>query len=171
MKIGVISDTHLRRPSALLEEVVARHFAEAPLILHAGDICSREVLSVFSGKELHVVSGNRDDRAVREAYPNRKVIEVEGRRIALLHGWGSPFRAERRMGKGFEGVDCVVFGHTHRPLNRVVEGVLYFNPGSFYRGPFSLWRRSIGILSVVKGGIRGAIIPLPARKERLRSRG
>jgi len=161
MKIGVIADTHLRRPNTLLQAVAERYFAHVDLILHAGDLCTPEVLSVFSGKTVYVVSGNRDNKAVKKTYPETAVISVSGKRIGLVHGWGSSFSGERRVERVFDGVDGVVFGHTHRPFNRHLGGVLYFNPGAFHRSPLVLWRRSIGILTVEKEGINGRIIRLP----------
>ena len=45
MKIGVISDTHLSDPNECL-------FADADVILHAGDLISLEVLKVFFNKKV-----------------------------------------------------------------------------------------------------------------------
>jgi hypothetical protein len=53
----------------------------------------------------------------------------------------------------------VIYGHSHRPANHYRHGVLYFNPGAFCGGIFSLWRRTVGILSVEKA-IQGEIIRL-----------
>jgi predicted phosphodiesterase len=30
----------------------------------------------------------------------------------------------------FKNVDCVVYGHTHKPANHVKDNILFFNPGS-----------------------------------------
>jgi len=35
-----------------------------------------------------------------------------------------------RMRKEFEGVDVIVFGHSHKPFNQIINGILMFNPGS-----------------------------------------
>ena len=50
IKIGVISDTHLSRPTKELEALVTGPFKDAEMILHAGDMTELRVLDAFSGK-------------------------------------------------------------------------------------------------------------------------
>jgi len=159
VKIGVISDTHLDSPTPFLESVVKKYMGDAELILHAGDLHALEVLQVFRGKEVYVVAGNRDLPEVKERYPTRAVVEVKGFKIGLTHGWGFPFGLEQRAASLFKDIHCLVFGHSHRAVNRKKDGVLFFNPGSLIGGLPCLWRRSIGLLEVDKD-IRGEIIRL-----------
>jgi hypothetical protein len=84
---------------------------------------------------------------------------VKDYRIGLTHGWGAPFGLKRRASSVFEDVHCIVFGHSHWAVNRRRNGVLFFNPGTFSGGIFSLWRRSIGLLTVDQD-IMGEIIQL-----------
>ncbi len=151
MKIGVISDTHLKAPSKLLEMTFEQYFRDMDMIVHAGDICSLDVLDVFRSKTVYAVSGNRDHRNVKEKLPTELIIEANGYRIGLTHGWGSPFGIHKRVRRRFKDVNCIIFGHSHRPCERVEDGVILFNPGSFASSIFSLWRRSIGILTIDKG--------------------
>lgn len=158
MKIGVISDTHLKRPSALLEKVVEAYFQDVDLILHAGDLTSLEVLDVFKGKQVVAVAGNNDSREVKRRLPAEEVIRVNHLRIGLIHGWGLPMMGiERRIGSLFSGIDCLVYGHTHWAVNHSRNGLLYFNPGAFSGGISSFWRRRIGFLHIAEE-IRGEII-------------
>jgi putative phosphoesterase len=157
MKIGVISDTHLNAPNASLEKVVKDYFKDTDLILHAGDIHSLGVLDAFKGKKFHAVAGNRDRPEVKEKFPAKALITVNGVRIGLTHGWGPPFRLEKRVVSLFEGIHCLVFGHSHRAVNHFRNGILFFNPGAFTGGIFSFWRPSIGLLTINQG-IRGEII-------------
>ncbi|MBW1729363.1 MAG: metallophosphoesterase family protein [Deltaproteobacteria bacterium] len=150
MKIGVISDTHLNQPSSLLEKVYRECFHDVDLILHAGDVCRLEVLEVFKDKRLYVVSGNCDDDEVKKRFPDKQVIEAGGYKIGLVHGWGPPFGLWRRVASVFRGVNCIVFGHSHRPMTKRDNGVLFFNPGAFCGGIFSLWQKSVGILYLEK---------------------
>ena len=159
MKIGVISDTHLKGSDSFLEKVAERHFSDVDLILHAGDIISLDVLNAFKGKKLIAVAGNSDLPGVRETLPERSIIRANHFKIGLTHGWGFPLGMGSRVGTLFEGVDCVVFGHSHRATIFRRKGILYFNPGALSPGIASLWRRSIGILTVEKE-IRGEIIKL-----------
>ncbi|MBW1667983.1 MAG: metallophosphoesterase family protein [Deltaproteobacteria bacterium] len=158
MKIGVISDTHLIDTTPLLEETVKKYFSHADLILHAGDLTSMSVLDAFAGKEVIAVSGNCDSSQVKQMLPDKKVVEVSNFRIGLIHGWGLPFGLERKLGLHFQGIHCLVYGHSHWPTNHYNNGILYFNPGSFSRGLFSLWRRSIGLLDIEGKHIEGRII-------------
>jgi putative phosphoesterase len=157
MKIGVISDTHLEGPTPPLERVVENYFKDTDIILHAGDIHAMAVLDAFKGKRVHAVAGNRDRREVRERLPGKTVITVNGLRIGLTHGWGPPFWLEKRIAPLFEGIHCLVFGHSHWAVNHRNNGILYFNPGTFIGGIFSLWRPSIGLLTIDKD-IQGEII-------------
>ncbi len=157
MKIGVISDTHLDKPTPLLEHVVRTYFGDAEIILHAGDLHRRQVLDVFRGKTLYVVAGNRDDGEVKKWFPERHIIETSGYRIGLVHGWGPPFGINKRVATCFSNVDCIVFGHSHRPFVGRKNGILLFNPGAFCGGIFSLWKRNIGILTL-DGEIRAEVI-------------
>ncbi len=154
-RIGVISDTHMRSPSrelcALVEE--GGVFADADMILHAGDIVQLNVLDALAPKEVVAVCGNMDFGDVPRQLPQKRVVEVEGKRIGLIHGWGFGGDLEKRILPEFEDVDSIVYGHTHRPANRVLGGVLMFNPGSFGSG------RTVGILEV-GDSIRGGIIEL-----------
>jgi hypothetical protein len=159
MKIGVISDTHMKNSSPFLEMVVEEYFNDVDLILHAGDVTTLHVLDAFRGKEIVVVCGNRDSDEIKRRYPAKRVIEINGHRIGLIHGRGFPFGIEKRIKKSFQDLDCIVYGHTHRAVNHMLGNVLFFNPGSFSKGIASLWRRSIGILNI-DNEIHGQVISL-----------
>jgi putative phosphoesterase len=157
MKIGVISDTHLESPSPLLKIVADKYFKYVDMVFHAGDIHAPEVLEAFKGKKCYVVAGNRDQANIKEKFPATELIEVKGFRFGLTHGWGFPFGLEKRAASLFEDIDCLVFGHSHWPVNHHRDGILFFNPGAFTGGIFSLWRKTVGILNVEKD-IRGEIL-------------
>lgn len=157
MKIGVISDTHLRKATPELCELQHTVFADVSLILHAGDLTELEVLDAFSDKEVVAVQGNMDSHAVRNQLPAREVIEIEGFRIGITHGLGNPFGMPRKLAGTFDNVDVIVYGHTHRSDNQVRDGVLFFNPGAF-SGGFPFFRgRSVGILTLGQS-VSGRII-------------
>ena len=158
MRIGVISDTHLKEPDPLLRKVVTDFFADADMILHAGDIVSIEVLEAFKGHKLVAVAGNKDGADIRKHLPEKEILELGGFRIGLIHGRGPPIGLRKRVASCFHDIHCLVYGHTHWAYNRRNrDGVLLFNPGSFSSGLFSGWRRSIGILTLDRE-IRSEII-------------
>jgi putative phosphoesterase len=160
MRIGVISDTHMTEPQPLLEMVVETYFKNVDLILHAGDLTRIGVLDAFAGKEVIAVAGNSDSLEVKQRLPEKITLPVNHFKIGMIHGWGFPVGLERRLDSSFEGLHCLVYGHSHRPANHYRDGVLYFNPGAFCGGIFSLWRRTVGILTIERN-IRGDIIRLP----------
>ncbi|MEE9611025.1 MAG: YfcE family phosphodiesterase [Desulfatiglandales bacterium] len=157
MKIGVLSDTHLNGPNSFLEKIVEKYFKDVDLILHAGDLTSMEVLHAFKGKEVIAVSGNSDSSQVKQRLPVKEVIEANHFKIGLTHGWGLPIGLGKRLTSLFREIHCLVYGHSHWATNHRRNGILYFNPGSFSGGISSLWRRSIGLLTVEED-IRGEII-------------
>ncbi len=156
-KIGVISDTHLTKPNQLLEEVAKVYFKDVDLVLHCGDLITLNVLNAFNGKRVIAVAGNNDRSEVRRTLHHREIVSVNQFKIGLLHGWGWPIGLEKRIDNHLKGIQCLVYGHSHWPANHPRNGILFFNPGSFSGGPFSLWRRTIGLLTVDKD-IRGEII-------------
>lgn len=158
MKIGVISDTHLTSCDERLMRLLKDHFSDADMILHAGDLIDIRVLDAFAGKEVKAVCGNMDLPSVRQSLPKKLVLNVNNYKVGLIHGWGMPFGIERKLLKEIGDVDCLVYGHTHRPTNVVKDGILFFNPGSATDTRFAS-RNSIGILEIGET-ISGEIIEL-----------
>jgi putative phosphoesterase len=156
-RIGVISDTHMREPNPALGSNLARVWGQVDLVLHAGDLVNISVLDAIEAPEVLAVAGNMDDYVVSQSLPTKLVVEVEGKRIGLIHGWGAPIGLAGRVLKEFDQVDAIVFGHSHRPANTVKNGVLLFNPGSYGKG--IMGSGTVGLLTVDKK-ITGEIIQL-----------
>ena len=156
IKIGVISDTHLEDYDDKMRKRIAEHFSDVDMILHAGDMVDLRVLDIFRGKEIKAVCGNMDNYSVREKLPENLLFEIKGFKFLLIHGWGSPWGIEERISSGFKNLDCIVYGHTHKPANQKKDNVLFFNPGSAVDRYFAS-SRTIGILEIDKG-IAGRII-------------
>ena len=147
MKIGVISDTHLREPHLEFKEMMESHFKDVEKIFHAGDFVDWSVAEYLSSqKELIAVCGNMDPQEIREAFPRKRVIEVAGFKIGLIHGGGPPFGIESRIRGEFDEVDAIVYGHSHVPANHRVKNIYFFNPGSPTRSFID--RPTLGILRV-----------------------
>lgn len=158
MRIGVISDTHIRSSARLLPNIVFEAFKDVDMILHAGDILIEEVLiELGTIAPVYVVAGNNDSYEMLDKYGTRKIITVKGKRIGLTHGT-SGGRTYMNAYVEFYGdnVDCVVYGHSHKPHNEVIDGILFFNPGSPTSRRFEP-RYSLGILTVDRD-ITGEII-------------
>jgi len=158
IKIGVISDTHLHRVSGEFEDIFGKYLADKDLILHAGDIVSGEIIDFLEGKEFRAVYGNMDPLEVQRRLPGKTVLEAGPYRIGLIHGWGPSAGLEDRIATEFQGVDVIVYGHSHTSANHTRNGVLFFNPGTA-TGYASSGIHSIGILELGET-ISGHIIPL-----------
>ncbi|HUU41336.1 MAG TPA: metallophosphoesterase family protein [Desulfatiglandales bacterium] len=158
MKIGVISDTHLKDVNSRLMDIYRDYFSGVDMIIHAGDLVSAKIADFLSQKPLHVVQGNMDSSDIKERFPNKKIIEVNGFRLGLIHGWGSPFGIEKRMSSEFNDVHAIIYGHSHMPANHIDNGILFFNPGTAMGFKVS-WSNSIGILDIEES-VKGTIIKL-----------
>lgn len=156
VKIGVISDTHLTGYDDKLKRVLAEHFRDVDLILHAGDLVDLRVLEIFGGKEVKVVCGNMDNFSIKEKFPEHLLFEIRGFKFILIHGWGSPWGIEEKISARFDNVNCIVYGHTHKPANHKKDNVLFFNPGSAVDRYFAS-SKTIGILEIDKE-VSGRII-------------
>ncbi len=160
MKIGVLSDTHLKRNERDLQLVFDRYLLDVDLIFHAGDYVSSQVVAFLNQKPFHGVQGNMDSLEIKMSLPEKTVVEVKGYRIGLIHGWGSPEGLENRIMEQFQAVDAVVYGHSHKPANHVRDGVLFFNPGTV-TGFSSTGVHTLGILEC-GDTLRGEIIDVDA---------
>jgi len=158
IKIGVLSDTHLRKVTRELKELSREQLADIDLILHAGDVVSTEILDFLRKKKFHGVHGNMDPLEVKAALPRKKIIEIGPYRLGLIHGWGSASGLEDRIRSEFQDVDVIIYGHSHRPVNHLRGGVLFFNPGTATGFSFE-GRHTMGFLEV-DDTIRGEIVTL-----------
>ncbi len=150
MRIGVISDTH-----GLVRDEALAALAGSDLVVHAGDIGKPEVLAALREiAPVVAVRGNVDSAPWSRAVPRREVVEAEGALLYVLHDLAD-------IDLDPQGCfDAVVCGHSHRPMNEVRGGVLYFNPGSAGPRRFRL-PIAVGRITVAGGRIAGEIVELP----------
>jgi putative phosphoesterase len=158
MRILVLSDTH----SQPLPKVLEDEFQRADLIIHLGDFTDINLLNRLKAvKEVRAVYGNMDGLDLRQALPKQQVFHCEGVVIGLVHGQGSSTQVLKSVRECFKGekLDAIVFGHSHVPVNEVIDGILFFNPGSptdSVRAPF----RSYGILEVKNKTIKAQLVKI-----------
>lgn len=163
MKIVVISDTHIKSGSIIgvLPDELITLIKKADMLIHAGDFITKEVFDELSGiAVLEGVHGNMDEPELKRMLPERKVIEVEGIRIGIIHQAALSIQdstGARYMAKEM-GADVLVFGHIHKP---VVErsDVLLVCPGS-PTSPRSSQPAAVELV-IEQGRISGKIITFP----------
>ena len=127
----MLSDSHLAQGIDGLAAEVLTAVARADIVLHTGDITSRQALADLEAMaETYAVLGN-NDRGLDELLPESRLLELGGVRIAMVHDSGTRAGRPRRLHRRFPDADLVVFGHSHVPVDEVGEnGQLLFNPGS-----------------------------------------
>jgi hypothetical protein len=119
-RIGVISDTHGR-----LDVRIASALAGADRILHAGDVGAQHVLwELETVAPVTAVLGNTDSASTLPDLEGLVRLKLDGVRIVMVHDKSD------LPGSLVAESDVVVFGHSHRPLVQLLDGVLWLNPGS-----------------------------------------
>jgi putative phosphoesterase len=111
----------------------------------------------FAWSKAHVTAENK-------AFLRRLVKELrfdaDGKRVLLVHG--SPrkineYLFEDRPVSSFQRLaassdaDIIVFGHTHRPYTKVVDGTLFVNAGSVGKPKDGDWRACYALLEPTAG--------------------
>lgn len=134
LTIGVISDTHIYTGSRrIIHPEVARLFrrAKVDLMIHLGDANSRSVLEEIAEiAPLIAVPGNNDDDELQFLLPEATRITVGRFSFGLIHGHGGRSGRDEAIRRWGGKVDCVLFGHSHKPLIEKVGDTVLFNPGS-----------------------------------------
>jgi len=129
--IALLGDTHMPRGARRLPDGCVEVLARADAILHTGDFTQASVLEELRAfAPVHAVHGNVDEWPLREALPERLVVEVEGVRVGLVHDPGPVAGRGARLRDWFPGCDVVAYGHTHWPEVVSEGGVWIVNPGS-----------------------------------------
>lgn len=162
-RIGVIADTHCPEFVAQLPRRVFEAFEGVDLILHAGDITQEETIGALRRlAPVEVVRGDHDGALA--SLPRIRQIEVEGRRIVIVHGDRSHWLEEpltflwtlslgyftphrglpRALRRRFPDADVIIYGHTHRAHVETIDGVLLFNPGAVYQWTPATARQRLG---------------------------
>jgi len=126
LRIFIISDSHGSKESIkyIFDEMIFDYLIF--LGDGVGDICP-----YANKKNVFVVSGNCD---FFSKYPNELLFEIEGKRFFITHGnvYGVKYTLNPLIEKGVtEGVNFVMFGHTHNKFIENINGIYYINPGSF----------------------------------------
>ena len=128
MKVLIVSDSH--RHDENLDKVIEK---EQPIdmLIHCGDVEGSEMhISEKCQCPVYMVRGNND-------YFSNLSKEMEFRigryQVFLTHGhnyyvsMGTEMIVDEAKSRG---VDMVMFGHTHRPVIEMVDGIMVINPGS-----------------------------------------
>ena len=100
-RIGVISDTH-----GLLREEVIKELQSCDIILHGGDIDTKDIIE-----------------KLKNIAPFYVEIELYGIHIKMIHN-------RKELPKNLGVTDLIVFGHSHKYTDQMENGIRWLNPGS-----------------------------------------
>lgn len=167
MKIGVISDTHIRVPgyrvglstltAEQLPSQVLTIFRGVDLILHAGDIYSLPVLDMLE-KVAPVMAAEGDDDPFETVNDHRvkheHFVKCDNIGIWISHYGLWP---EHKLGNMPE---VVIFGHTHRSALEKRNGSLWLNPGSPTFPQYKYTAGTVAILTITDGKATAELIQL-----------
>ena len=163
IKIGVIADTHITDSSVKIPKQIEDIFTCVDCIIHCGDFINNHALTLMTdlGKPVYAVWGNMDVPELKAKLPEKRIIGLGGIRIGLFHGEGAPDEVRSSVERAFNhnDVDVFVFGHSHKPLNLLERGKLFFNPGSAFDKRWAPYC-TVGVLTITNGQCRGEIFPL-----------
>jgi len=164
----VVSDTH--GDLSFVEAALHAH-PEIDRILHLGDHCDDAfALEALGIAPVTVVRGNGDTDCPHGCALDA-IVTVEGHRLLLTHGHRQDVKLGLERLSAFARlqhppVDAVLFGHTHRPLWRLVDRngahppLLLTNPGSARaHGHFAPARPSALLLHVEPGAGVAGVLP------------
>lgn len=134
LTIGVISDTHIYTGGRrVIHPAIIRMFrrADVDLMIHLGDANVRTVLEEIAEiAPLIAVPGNNDDDELQFLLPETTRITVGRFSFGILHGHGGRSARDEAIRRFVGKVDCVLFGHSHKPVLEKVRETVLFNPGS-----------------------------------------
>ena len=160
MKLGILSDTHVKKIDDLPKKAL-KILENVDLIIHAGDYINEELLDDLKKLgNFKGVAGNMDPQIIKDELPETEILELNGFKIGVIHPieGGAPYDLVDRVREKFEQVDVIVFGHSHLPMNEKIDDILIFNPGSV-TGRWPAKHKTIGILEI-DNAIKGKIITL-----------
>lgn len=137
LRVVIVSDTH-----GELDERIAREAVASDLVVHAGDVGSREVLDALQPRagRLIAVRGNNDVREkwhagdwnLLDSLPWETRVTLPGGDLVVVHGhhYGNPGRCHARMRRDFSDARLVVYGHSHRECADRLGSPWILNPGA-----------------------------------------
>ena len=153
MKIGVLSDTH-----DYLDPRILKLFQGVAHIIHGGDVGMQII--VFELEQIApttAVLGNTD---LGNPLKLMEIVSLGDLKFLVQH-IVNPYAPDEALRRwiGRARPDFVIYGHTHKKLDVVTDGVRYFNPG--YAGtPTHATERSVAILHCDGKNVRAEFIPL-----------
>jgi len=132
-KLVLVSDTHVPQRAKRLPPDLWAAIDNADVVIHAGDWVDVSLVDEFERRSTRLigVAGNNDGPDIGARLPLVAIEELDGVTFAVIHETGPAAGRELRCDELFDGVDVLVFGHSHIPWDTVSPaGMRLLNPGS-----------------------------------------
>lgn len=159
MRIFVFSDTHGDLRNAMKLYDMAAKNGPIDCMIHCGDFYSDGVrMAEICDSTVFAVHGNCDGGWGEEF----ETVETPAGKILVIHGHNEDvdfslnnalFLARRQK------CAVVCYGHTHKPVIKELNGVLFVNPGSTSRPKYG-GKSSAAVLTASEEGASAAILYL-----------
>lgn len=137
LRLLMIADTHVPKRARDLPLQLWDEVDRADVVIHAGDWVAASLLDQLEERAAALVGvyGNNDGPELRRRLDEVAHREVAGVKFAVVHETGPATGRERRCAALYDGVDVLVFGHSHIPWDttaRRADGSVLrlLNPGS-----------------------------------------
>lgn len=157
MRILVISDSHNVILDSQIEDI--KKEGQFDLLIHCGD--KYNDAEQFAEK-LHIervlnVPGNCDHSVI--GIEPIIIQEIEGKKFIITHGHLFYAKLSINQLKAFakkNKADIVLYGHTHKAKNVLIDNTLFFNPGSTMFPKNG--KASFGVIEINEGNINSRIV-------------
>lgn len=164
MKIGIISDTH--NDAAMTKRALdAFHERGVEFVIHAGDLTSPEMISLFREFNTKFILGNGDtdhkgifNACASAGFENASrccQIELEGKKIFICHGDDAH--------RYFEAVDShtfdyIIIGHTHEFGVKNRRNSIIINPGAVVNDNHTNSEQTCAVLDIETGNVEKIVL-------------
>lgn len=149
MRLLVTTDSHGKKGNIF--DIIEMHINDTDLFLNLGDSnngADLEDAKIYYKNKLRMqsVAGNCDFSSTD---PFVKIIHFGGKKVMFCHGHTFYVKHGIEMliqEAKKQQADIVLFGHTHIPFNRCIDGIHFFNPGAAADGCY-------GMIDITESGI------------------
>lgn len=159
MKVGIISDTHVRKHSSKFENFINHKLQDVDLIIHAGDYTNESIIKLLKDSTKFIgVYGNNDKTAIRNELKSKEIVKIGKYNLGIYHGHGEKTNTLDNVLNEFkkDRVDIIVFGHSHKPNIFTKDNILMINPGSPTTKRKEPWFSYV-ILEILDDGISASL--------------
>ena len=128
MKVLIISDTHRKNENYIK---VLQKVGKLDLVIHLGDIDRSEyTIQEAAGCPVEMVAGDND---FFSTLPSEQTLQLGSYCVMIEQGHRYYISMGNEMLKKeaiAQGIDIVMYGHTHKPVIDISDNIIAINPGS-----------------------------------------